>query len=213
MGKKYHNEEWLREEYVKNRRTLEEIAEECGVTGTTISDWLGRHGIDTRSQREAQRLDGKHTDRKWLAEQYRDEGRSMADIGRECDVTAATILKYLRRFGIKTRDSTQHIRDQKIGITNEKGEFGDLPGGYRKVMNSWLVEGGREYRSVYVHQLLAIAEGADPYKVFSNGKWQVHHKNRIKWDNRPENIEFTTREKHRSEHVMNRERTETGEWV
>ena len=212
MGKKYHNREWLKREYVDKRRTTTDIAEECGVTSVTISDWLDRHGIGARSQREAQRPDGKYTDRKWLYEQYKEQERSMADIAEECGVTAAVILKWLRRFGIKTRESYNHAKSAVIGITTD-GEFGSLDGGYRYVSSSLTIDDERVKWQVGVHQLIAIAEGADPYKVFSNGKWQVHHKNRIKWDNRPENIEFTTREKHRSEHVMNRERTETGEWV
>lgn len=31
------------------------------------------------------------------------------------------------------------------------------------------------YEVVYVHQLAAIAHGADPYKVFSDGEWEVDH--------------------------------------
>ena len=213
MGKKYHDEEWLRREYVDKRRSTPDIGKECGVTATTISDWLKRHGIKTRSQSEAQRSQGKHTNKEWLRDQYIENERSMADIGGECGVTAATVLKYLRKYNIPTRHSAYRKRRENLTIVDEKGEFGDIPGSYRKVMNSWVVDGKREYRSVYVHQLLAIAEGADPHKVFSNGEWQVHHKNGIRWDNRPENIEFTDRKEHRRIHTIGRERTATGEWV
>jgi len=213
MGKQYHNEAWLREQYVVEGRSTTDIAEECDVTATTISDWLHRHDIGTRSQREAQQPDGQYTNRKWLHKQYVKEERSMADIASTCDVTPAVILKWLRRFGIKTRQATAHSTQKPLGITNEKGEFGDFPGGYRKVMNSWMSDGEREYQSIYIHQLLAISEGADPKQVFSDGKYHVHHKNGIRWDNRPDNLEFTTREEHMRHHNTNRERTETGEWL
>jgi hypothetical protein len=50
-------------------------------------------------------------------------------------------------------------------------------------------------RKVAVHQLLAISDGGDPWKVFGNDQYQVHHKNGCKIDNRAENIEVvTTRE-------------------
>lgn len=51
-------------------------------------------------------------------------------------------------------------------------------------------------RYVSVHQLTAIAEGASPYKVFSNGLYETHHENRMKGDNRPENLTVLLNEEH-----------------
>lgn len=51
-----------------------------------------------------------------------------------------------------------------------------------------------------VHQLLAISEGEDPDKVFSNGEYHVHHKNHIPWDNRPSNIELNSASEHAIKH-------------
>ena len=58
---------------------------------------------------------------------------------------------------------------------------------------------------VKIHQLLAIAEGEDPEKVFSNGEYVVHHKNHVRWDNRAENIELMTNEEHTSLHAQERD--------
>ena len=65
----------------------------------------------------------------------------------------------------------------------------------------------RPDRTVAVHQLLAISEGEDPGKVFSNGEYHVHHKNGIQWDNRPDNIELLSVRQHSSIHgrEINRE--------
>lgn len=64
---------------------------------------------------------------------------------------------------------------------------------------SWNPSEGRE-RYCYVHQLLAIAEGADPRDVFSRGRFHVHHVNEVRWLNTPENVELVRSEDHTTHH-------------
>lgn len=52
---------------------------------------------------------------------------------------------------------------------------------------------------VHVHQLLVIAQGADPEQVFSKGEWETHHGSGIRFDNRPSNVAVMNREEHASE--------------
>jgi len=47
--------------------------------------------------------------------------------------------------------------------------------------------------------LVAIANGEDPAEIFSS-EWNVHHKNDIPWDNRPDNLEVMKHGEHRSLH-------------
>lgn len=58
----------------------------------------------------------------------------------------------------------------------------------------------RRERYVYVHQLLAVAEGADPEDVFSNGLYHVHHANEVRWLNTPENVELVHNRDHARDH-------------
>jgi len=55
-------------------------------------------------------------------------------------------------------------------------------------------------RYCYVHQLVAIANGADPEKVFSGGEYVIHHHDGIKWHNSPENLELERTEDHTRMH-------------
>jgi len=59
---------------------------------------------------------------------------------------------------------------------------------------------------VYVHQLVAIADGADPHNLF-DGPCQIHHSNGIPWDNRPSNIQT----KHIAEHASDHAREKWGD--
>lgn len=64
---------------------------------------------------------------------------------------------------------------------------------------SWDPKERRE-RYVYVHQLLAIAEGGDPEKVFSGGRYHVHHVDELRWHNVPQNIEIVDSRDHARNH-------------
>jgi transposase len=204
MGsKKYHDPEWLREKYHGEVMTLKEIGELCGVSRPTISDWLDRHGIDKRTQKETQRLRnaGKHSDREWLAEQYHGKGRTLKDIAAECDVDAVTIMNWMERHEIPRRDAPQHKRE-------EPANHIFAPSGYERVASK--IDG--KFKQAKVHQLIAIANGANPHKLFG-GDYHVHHKNGVKWDNRPENLEVLTQEAHDKLHAAERDRAATGEWL
>lgn len=48
----YVNSSWMRNQYLDQGKTMQEIAEICGVTAMTIRDWLIKHNIPTRSRGE-----------------------------------------------------------------------------------------------------------------------------------------------------------------
>jgi hypothetical protein len=183
---------------------MRDIGDECAVTSTTISDWLDRHGIESRDHKDAQRTQqsGKHTDREWLAEQYWGKERSLEAMADACGVDKVTVMNWMDRHDMPRRGATRHKR---VSPAN----FKTLESGYERVAS----KRNGEFDQAKVHQLVAIAEGADPYKVFSNGAYECHHVNGVKWDNRPANIELLTGSEHDELHAAERYRAATGEFL
>jgi transposase len=99
--KKYYDKSWLREQYQDNGLTCQEIAERCGCSKMTISKWLARHDIDTRSRGDL--TDRRLNDPEWLREQYHEKGLSTLDIADECGCSSETVRNRLHRHGIDTR--------------------------------------------------------------------------------------------------------------
>lgn len=46
----HKNREWLEQKYSSEGKTMQELADICGVTPMTIRDWLNRHEIPVRSR-------------------------------------------------------------------------------------------------------------------------------------------------------------------
>lgn len=70
--------------------------------------------------------------------------------------------------------------------------------GYERVRDYDPVE--KRERYAYIHQLVAIANGADPEKVFSGGEYVIHHVDGIKWHNVPENLQLSRSNEHTRHH-------------
>lgn len=46
----YKSREWLFEQYVTHRKSMDNIASQCNVTSMTINNWLKRFDIKTRGR-------------------------------------------------------------------------------------------------------------------------------------------------------------------
>lgn len=124
---------------------------------------------------------------------YWHEDLSMWQIAERLDCSETTVYRYMTQYGIDRRAAAA----RKTGLSRYSRYRVDGDG-YPIWSANQNTDGAS---SVRVHQLLAIAEGCDPHKIFSGGDWHVHHKNGIKFDNRPTNIELLTASEHRLKHV------------
>jgi hypothetical protein len=83
----------------------------------------------------------------------------------------------------------------RMAVRKKSATFLTKPSGYE----TWATRNRQGMDWVYVHRLLAVAENG--FEAL-NGN-HVHHKNGIKWDNRPENIEVLSPSEHARTHVKN----------
>lgn len=130
-----------------------------------------------------------------LRELYHDEGLTTREIGDRLGCTGPTISRYLDKYDIDARENWKAgVEAAKRANRVERVKLRALPTGYRYWGSTeWRPgENRRTSEIVYVHRLLAVAE----YGFDAVADKDVHHKNGVKWDNRPENIEVLDKAEH-----------------
>lgn len=148
-----------------------------------------------------EKLGEAHFDRPWVYEgllrmMYVEDGMSMNAISKEFNCSDMTVKKALEDHGIETRSMKQQLH--KTESMQHGYMYKPEPDTeYEYVQTE--VDG--ECKTVYVHQLVAIANGADPEKVYSDGDYAVHHKNKHGRDNRASNLEVKEFTNHMLDHT------------
>ena len=79
---KYQHEGWLYQQYAILRKTLQEIADDCGVQEKTIWRWVQKFDIETRPGGPRP---GPWKDEDWLRSQYISQQKSVYQIADEQD--------------------------------------------------------------------------------------------------------------------------------
>lgn len=178
--------DWLREKYLDEWLSAKEISELVDASPKTIIRRLKENDIDIRSSGGKK----KPLSKEKLQREYIDAGMSPRDIANGEDYSRNHVQRSLEYHDME-------IRSQVEGIWKHHGEVCS----YRTHPRGHVIIGSGADR-VYVHQLIAIAEGAAPAELFGGGS-VVHHRNSIPWDNRPENLEvFDDQGEHMREHGL-----------
>lgn len=116
----------------------------------------------------------EYKDKELMKRLYIEEENSQLEIADELDCGVATVSRWLRKHDIETRPST---REKLHSVVTDNRGYEIL------TLNNTKVQ---------LHRLLAVAH----HGVDSISGMEVHHKNEIPWDNRPENIELLTPSEH-----------------
>lgn len=151
-----------------------------------------------------------YKDRDWLYQKYWGEELSLTEIAKLCDINGQTILDWMKKFKIKRRNRSECKLGKKNPMwgkhpsekTRRKLRLSrvDTPKG----KNHFNRKGGQTMHEGYVFVLMPEHPKANSYKGYVKrarlvaekklGRYLYpgeipHHKNGIKDDDRPENIE------------------------
>jgi len=172
----------LRRLYVREEKSVGYIADELGVSYSSAHRLMKRAGIERRDTTDPYK-NKKYRNEDWLREQFVENGRSPKDIANECGVVYPTINNWIAEFQLRD-EITETCKFRLAGRPCDK----DYP--------VWTHTGDDLNTAVRVHRLAVIADGADPYKVYGDNNYNIHHRNGFKCDSRPENLELVDSSTH-----------------
>ncbi|WP_135855080.1 helix-turn-helix domain-containing protein [Halorussus salinus] len=175
----YHDSTWLRYHYLVAQQSSRELGRVCGVSHKTILNWLDKHDIARRPANPTG--DKRYLNADWLERAYTDRGHTEREIAEMCGVHRSTINTWLQKHDIEV-DHGHGVSCYWTSQGYQRVQIGDT--------------------SLNLHTLVALANGADPYKLFNSG-YVVHHKNGMKAENTPENLELQRRDDHTRNHHQN----------
>lgn len=178
-----------------NKR-VECVCQHCGTLFLVWEAWI-RKGAGKYCSRKCGNK--KPLDVQQIASLY-EGGLSSRQIGEKLDVSDVTIRRRLYEVGVSLRSAEDGI---KLAYKEKVGPKHPLHLGRRKDSKGyWLVWIGKQHprtdRKGYIRENILVWQQANN-AILPRG-WVVHHKNEIKTDNRPENLEAMPWGKHTNLH-------------
>lgn len=216
--------EWLASRYVEQTQSADNIAQELGCTKYAVYHALKKHGIEKRAH--TSRFP-QLNDKEWLREHYVDKRLSLPEIAELVGSTVGNVHAHLKSAGIPTRDRKEGLRrdaEGRVVRAESKTRNASIRKAYEERAlrgeriagpqhHHW--KGGRVQKGQYIVVYAPDHPRAKPQNPYIQehvlvmekelGRFLdrdeiVHHRNHIKTDNRPENLEVKTRAQHISEH-------------
>lgn len=188
----------LRELYVVHKLPAYKVAKMLGMTEKTLRAALAYHGIERRLRTKYSNAELR--DPEWLKKHYVDDKRSISEIARYLNVGNGAVANALSAGKIILRDSRESaiLRDQ-----NRRGPLHPAwRGGKRHTTNGYVMIRNTNHPyatsdGYIMEHRLVMEEVLGRYLELDE---IVHHKNGDRKDNRPENLQVTTKLQHYKEH-------------
>lgn len=130
-----------------------------------------------------------YPDEEWIRKKYWDEGLTMDEIADIAGVCQKTVHGHMMRKDIPRRDP-ENQRQKPTRVPR------------MDVLDGYPIYRASTDEFVTIHVLVALAHNpdVDPGDLFGHGGLNVHHKNSVRVDNRPENLEVLTISEHLKRH-------------
>lgn len=133
----------------------------------------------------------RYKDAEELRSLYHGQLLSSRQIADELGVSKDTINRWLDKHGIEKRGRKEALRLRRL---KKPPEISVSESGYIRVRSK--LDGKKE--GMGLHRLIAVAE----HGVEAVADKVVHHKNGVRWDNRPENLELMEWSEHNKHHAI-----------
>jgi len=138
--------------------------------------------------------DSPWQDKEKLQELYYNRGLSLYEIAEKLGCSQPTVKNWMDRYDLERRSVSEALSGKRSNKANYKHPLRD-----NEQYPCWQASDGKyDVEKVYVHRLLAVAE----YGFGELEGKEVHHKNGVKWDNRPSNIAPIDQSSHRRIHLQ-----------
>jgi len=187
--KPWRDEELMYRLYHDHKLSGNKIESLVGCHRRTVYDWLEKHDFPIRSSSETIQVDTpeKLKDGDWLHEHHHTHGRSLRDIAEKIGVHHEHVRYWMEKHNIERRGRHQSRRSRPVTLQmNDTGHM------------RWRgADGSGGKHDVYVHRLLATLH----YDLDEISDKEVHHRNHIPWDNRPDNLELLSTSDHLHHHA------------
>jgi transposase len=110
----WNDQDWLRQQYIKQNKSVPDISEEFGVSESAVYQRLKEYNIERRSsgtKGSVWQEHRKYTDEEWLKTKYFEEELHGTEIAMECGVSEDVVYYWMDEYEIKTREASERTKE------------------------------------------------------------------------------------------------------